>query len=119
MTQRTFAFVCAPAHNGAGLSSTKLKDYCKSLYELGYLPICPPLLFSRFLSDAIPEQREDRRAMSLSLLRRCRVLVVCSDEVSEEMEAEILLAKRLGIVSTTLAGIRKISLHAEKGADAE
>lgn len=75
------------------------------------------MMFSRFLSEAVPEQREARRAMSLELLRRCRVLVVCSDEVTEEMEAEILLAKRLGIVSTTLAGIKKISLHSASGGD--
>ena len=52
--------------------------------------------------------------MSLELLRRCRVLVVCSDEVTEEMEAEILLAKRLGIVSTTLAGIKKMDVETVK-----
>ena len=72
------------------------------------------MMFSRFLSESVPEQREARRSMSLELLRRCRVLVVCSDELTEEMEAEILLAKRLGIVATTLAGIKKLSLQAEK-----
>ena len=119
MSNRTFAYVCAPATNGAGLASQKLKEYCKSLFELGYLPVCPGQMFSRFLSDSVPEQRDARKAMSLELLRRCRVLVLCSNEVTEEMESEIMLAKRLGIVSTTLGGIRKISLHTENGADAE
>lgn len=53
--------------------------------------------------------------MALVLLRRCRVLVVCSDEISEDMETEILLAKRLDIVATTMEGIRKISLYGQKG----
>ena len=53
----------------------------------------------------------------MELLRRCRVLVVCSDELTEEMEAEILLAKRLGMVATTLTGIKKISLHTASGGD--
>ena len=35
----------------------------------------------------------------------------------EEMEAEILLAKRLGMVATTLTGIKKISLHTASGGD--
>ncbi len=119
MTNRTFAYVCAPLGNSAGFSSARLKDYSKALYELGYVPICPSMMFSRFLSENVPEQREARRSMSLELLRRCRVLVVCSDSVNEEMEAEILLAKRLGMVATTLGGIEKISLHTEKGAGNE
>lgn len=119
MMQRTFAYVCAPTTHSADYTPSKLKDYCKALYDLGFLPVCPSLMFSRFLSNSIPEQREDKRAMSLALLRRCRVVVVCSDEVTEDMEAEIMLAKRLGIVATTLAGIRKISLHTEKGDETE
>lgn len=118
MTNRTFAYVSAPITNNASSASQKLKEYCKTLYELGYLPVCPAMLFSRFLSDAVPEQREARREMALSLLRRCRVLVVCSDDINEEMESEILLAKRLGIVATTLTGIKKISLHTEKNEEA-
>ena len=119
MMNKTFAYVCAPVNHATGFASGKLKEYSKILFELGYVPICPSMMFLRFLSETVPEQREARRAMSLELLRRCRVLVVCSDEVTEEMEAEILLAKRLGIVSTTLAGIKKISLHTENGADGE
>ena len=81
------------------------------------MPICPCMMFSRFLSESVPEQREARRSMSLEFLRRCRVLVVCSDELTEKMEAEILLAKRLGMVATTLTGIKKISLHTASGGD--
>ena len=119
MSNRTFAYVCAPVNQAAGFVSGKLKEYSKALYELGYLPICPCMMFSRFLSDSVPEQRNARKAMSLELLRRCRVLVLCSNEVTEEMEAEIMLAKRLGIVSTTLSGIKKISLQTENGANEE
>lgn len=111
MMNRTFAYVCAPIHHATGFASGKLKEYSKTLFELGYIPICPCMMFKRFLLDSIPEQREARRSMSLELLRRCRVIVVCSDEITEEMETEILLAKRLGIVATTLNGIKKTSLH--------
>jgi len=108
---RTFAYVSAP--NGESHAHAKLRNYCRQLYDLGYLPICPTLMFSRFLDGELPEERENGRAMSMDILRRCRVLVVCSNDVTEDMEKEILLAKRLGIVATTLAGIRKISLQAE------
>lgn len=117
MMNKTFAYVCAPVNQAMGFASGKLKEYSKTLFELGYIPICPCMMFKRFLLDSVPEQREARRSMSLELLRRCRVLVVCSDEINEEMEAEILLAKRLGMVATTLGGIRKISLHTASGGD--
>lgn len=108
---RTFAYVSAP--NGENHVHAKLNNYCRQLYDLGYLPICPALMFSRFLDGELPEERENGRTMSMDILRRCRVLVVCSNDVTEDMEKEILLAKRWGIVATTLAGIKKISLQAE------
>ena len=87
MMNKTFAYVCAPTNHATGFASSKLKEYSKTLFELGYVPICPCMMFSRFLSESVPEQREARRSMSLELLRRCRVLVVCSDELTEKMEA--------------------------------
>jgi hypothetical protein len=116
MNNRTFAYVCAPYNAAREFPSEKTKEYCRTLLELGYLPVAPNMMFSQFMKDTVPQEREARRGMAQSLLRRCRVLVVCSDEITEEMETEIMLAKRLGMVSTTLAGIRKISLHGKVNA---
>lgn len=112
MKNRIFAYVSAPT--GESFANAKLRSYCRQLYDLGYLPVCPMLMFSRFLDGELPEEREDGRTMFMELLRRCRVLVVGSNEITGDMEKEILLAKRLGIVATTLAGIKKLSLQAEK-----
>ena len=110
---RSFAYVCAP--NNDGRNYKKLRDYSRELYDLGYLPICPTMMFSQFLISDVPEERENAAEMSLDILRRCRVVVVCcSNNITEDMEKEILLAKRMGIVTTTLAGIRKISQHTKK-----
>ena len=92
MKPDTFAYVCAPFESSAGLPFHKVREYC---------------------------QHAARQDMAQALLRRCRVLVVCGDTVTEEMESEILLAKRLHIVSTTLAGIQKIALYDGKCRDAE
>lgn len=110
---RSFAYVCAP--NNEGSNSKKLRDYSRELYDLGYLPVCPTMMFSQFLISDVPEERESALEMSQDILRRCRVVVVCSNDITENMEKEILLAKRMGIVTTTLAGIRKISQHTKKG----
>ena len=112
---RSFAYVCAP--NNESRNSKKLRDYSRELYDLGYLPICPAMMFSQFLISDVPEERENAAEMSLDILRRCRVVVVCSNDITEDMEKEILLAKRIGIVTTTLACIRKISQHTKKGED--
>ena len=109
---RTFAYVSAP--NGESHAHAKLRNYCRQLYDLGYLPICPTLMFSRFLDGELPEERENGRAMSMDILRRCRVLVICSNDVTEDMEKEILLAKRLGIVATTLAGILDVKRQGQE-----
>ena len=118
MFKRAFAYVCAPYRSNRKQNSAQLREYCKMLFEMGYIPICPNLSFPQFLSDNIPEQRKAQTDMALELLRRCRVLVVCSDEISEDMEAEIILANRLGIVATTMDGIRQISLYGQ-GVDQE
>lgn len=119
MKPTTFAYVCAPFQDSNGFPTHRFKEYCTVLYELGYIPIAPNLMFGKFLRENIPDQREARRHMARQLLRRCRVLALCSDEITEEMETEIMLAKRLGIVATTLSGLQRISAYTGKAEDAQ
>lgn len=114
---KAFAYVSAPYRGDKQRNLKRAREYCYTLYEMGFIPICPNLMFPQFLKDNVPEQREAQTKMALELLRRCRVLVVCSDVISEDMETEIMLAKRLGIISTTLSGIQKISLYSKVGDD--
>ena len=115
MYKKAFAYVSAPYRGNKKHNMRKAREYCRLLYEMGFVPICPYLLFPQFMDDNIPEQRKATGEMALALLRRCRVLVACSDDITEDMETEIMLAKRLGIVATTLEGIQKITLYGEKG----
>lgn len=82
--------------------------YCRAVYEAGYSPICPFLFQSIFLLDELPQEHKDRLEMSTELLRRCRILVVCGNGSSEEVKSDIVTAKRLHIVATTLDGIMKV-----------
>lgn len=77
MNNRTFAYICAPYNATREFPSEKTKEYCRTLLELGYLPVAPNMMFSQFMKDTVPQEREARRDMAQSLLRRCRVLVVC------------------------------------------
>ena len=113
--KKPFAYVSAPYRGDKKHNIHRAREYSRTLYDMGFIPICPNLLFSQFLKDDVPEQRKAQIDMGLDLLQRCRVLVVCSEEITEEMETEIMLAKRLGIVATTMEGLQKINLYGQKG----
>ncbi len=105
---RPFAYVCSPFAGEVKNNTRKAKAYSRRLYELGYLPIAPHLLFPQFMDDSIPAERKDAMDMAKDILRRCRVLVVCGKEISDGMMEEIALAKHLGIVQTSLDGIERV-----------
>ncbi|MBR5949469.1 MAG: hypothetical protein IKZ82_12615 [Clostridia bacterium] len=116
---RPFAYVCAPIAGEAGSSTKKLRSYCRKLYDNGYLPIAPTLLFQQFINMNVPTENNDRITMASDLLRRCRVVVVCGRINTEVMTGEIELARKLGIVITTLDGIERIGEFMQSEADGE
>ena len=103
--KRPLAYITA-----AGVSSdhenTKLAaQYCRTVYEAGFSPICPTLYQPLFLNDAVPEEHKSGIDMGRDLLRRSHVLVVCGHTVTETMKNDIAVVQRLGITATTLEGI--------------
>ena len=116
---RPFAYVCSPFAGEVKTNTRKAKAYCRRLYELGYTPIAPHLMFPQFMDDDIPSERKDAMDMAKDILRRCRVLVVCGTELSDGMMQEIALAKHLGIVQTSLDGIEKVDECVQSESDDE
>ena len=110
---RPLAYVCV-----ANNENNKIKTRCRALYDLGYLPVCPSLMFNRFLEVSCAEEREDSRIMSEEVLRRCRLLVTFG-EINDEMAREVLLARRLGIITTSYGGLSKVAKVIEEGTVAE
>ena len=49
--KRPWAFICA----SEGATSKHLRNYCREVYLLGYLPVCPKLQDSQYLvlEDAV------------------------------------------------------------------
>lgn len=49
--KRPWAFICA----SEGTTSKHLRNYCRAVYLLGYLPVCPKLQDSQYLvlEDAV------------------------------------------------------------------
>ena len=102
--EQALAYVCCPADEGRA----KVQKYCRKIYEMGYVPVCPRFGFAPFLDESEAEDAQAMLRMSHLLLRRCRMVVVCGREVTETMNNEISTADRLHIICTTLDGLIRI-----------
>ena len=94
--EQALAYVCCSAEE----SRVKVQKYCRKIYELGYVPICPRFVFSPFLEES---DAEDMQGYG-----RCRMVVLCGKEVTGTMNTEISMADRLHIICTTLDGLVQI-----------
>lgn len=101
--KRAWAYVCA----AEGTSSRNLTHFCRKIYELGYLPVCPRLQDGQYLVLDTPDERSDYAEIVRDKLNRCRMLVVCSRETDAAMNAEIGLAQKYGRICTTMQGLLK------------
>ena len=96
------AYVCCSADAG----KAKVQKYCRKIYELGYISICPQFGFSPFLDEGEEDMQAFQR-MSHMVLRRCRMVVVCGKETTGAMNTKISMEDRLHIICTTLDGLRR------------
>ena len=102
--EQALAYVCCSPEE----SRARVQKYCRKIYEMGYVPICPQFGFAPFLDESKAEDQQALNRMSHLLLRRCRMVVVCGREVTGTMNTEISMADRLHIICTTLDGLIKI-----------
>ena len=96
--KRPWAFICA----SDGATSKHLRNYCREVYLLGYLPVCPKLQDSQYLvlEDAV--ERSEYTAIVRDKLLRCPMLVVCSRNQDATTNAQIGLAQKYNRIVTTL-----------------
>ena len=92
--KRPLAYITAAWCGSDAENAKQAAQYCRSVYEAGFSPICPTLFHPKSGID-----------MARNLLKRSHVLVVCGHTVTEAMKNDIAVAQRLGITATTLEGI--------------
>lgn len=102
--EKAFAYICASEETTPRL----LKRYCRKVYELGYVPICPKLSDSQYLQMENADEKRNFHSIARQKLGRCRMLVVCGNEISNSMSAEIGAAEKRNLICTTLDGLAKI-----------
>lgn len=111
--KRPLAYITAAWDGDYDSDSEQAIGYCRAIYEAGFSPICPLLYLPLFLNDAIPEEHKSGIDMGRDLLRRSHVLVVCGDEVDEDVKNDIAIAGRLNITATTLDGILTVKTQGQ------
>ena len=84
--EKAFAYICASEEAAPRL----LKRYCRKVYELGYVPICPKLSETQYLQPDNADEKRDFHSIARQKLGRCRMLVVCGSEISHSMSAEMI-----------------------------
>ena len=102
--EKAFAYICASEETAPRL----LKRYCRKVYELGYVPICPKLSDTQYLQMENADEKRNYHSIARQKLGRCRMLVVCGNEISNSMSAEIGAAEKHNLICTTLDGLAKI-----------
>ena len=85
---KAFAYVCAAPDAAPRL----LKRYCRKIYELGYVPICPKLSDAQYLQMENADEKRNFHSIARQKLGRCRMLVVCGNAVDETMKNDIAIA---------------------------
>lgn len=77
----------------------KANEYCARAAKMGVIPLAPHTIFTQYLNDTLPDQRQQGLEMGLELLRRCDELWVCGGVISEGMRGEIAFAARYNILT--------------------
>lgn len=107
--KRPWAYISATE----GTSSKALRGYCRTVFECGYVPVCPRLQDGQFVVLDDPAERHAYNEIVRDKLLRCTVLVVCSRTSDATTNAEVGLAKKYSKVLTTLSGMVQATVKGE------
>lgn len=90
---RPLVYICSPYSGNIAGNVENARRYSRFAFEQGYIPIAPHLLFTQFLDDTNPKERELGLHFGNVLMSLCREVWVFGDTVSAGMEAEIKRAR--------------------------
>ena len=90
---RPIVYICSPYSGNVNHNIEMARKYSRFAVDKHYLPIAPHLLFTQFMNDEIPEERETAIFMNFVLMSKCAEIWVFGDVISAGMQAEINRAK--------------------------
>ena len=92
-----FIYVCSPLKGDLERNIRKANGYCRFAVKHSVVPIAPHAMFTGFLDDTIPEEREIGLSLGLEILKHCNEVWTFGSRISEGMLAEMEVAKELNI----------------------
>lgn len=92
-TYRPLVYVCSPFSGDTLKNTENARRYSRFAFEQGRIPIAPHLLFTQFLDDHNPIEREMGMYFGNVLMSLCREVWVFGDIISPGMDAEIRRAR--------------------------
>ena len=92
-TYRPLVYVCSPYSGDTLKNAENARRYSRFAFEQGRIPIAPHLLFTQFLDDHNPIEREMGMYFGNVLMSLCREVWVFGDIISPGMDAEIRRAR--------------------------
>ena len=93
--RKGLAYICAPFSADVEQNIEKAKGYVQYLYEIGYIPVTPYIMFS-FLNNDVQERRESVIQMGMELLSKCEYMYIFND-MTERMKREFDFAVENGV----------------------
>lgn len=94
---RKMLFICSRYAGDIEKNVETARSLCRMAVDAGYIPFAPHLLFTQFMDDSDPAQRELGIAMGLQFMGLCNeVWVYVGDGISEGMKHETAHARQIG-----------------------
>lgn len=93
----TLVYICAPLRGDVERNIGFARQRAREVFQAGEIPVCPHLMFPPIADpgDAVEDQAD--RDMGLRLVEICQQVNVYGKTCTAGMQAEIDLAKKLGI----------------------
>lgn len=91
---RPIVYICSPYAGDVETNVQKARRYCRFAVDKGYIPIAPHLLFTQFLNDDNPKERQLGIFFGNAVMSKCSEVWVFGEHISNGTEAEIKRAKR-------------------------
>ena len=90
---RPLVYICSPYAGDIENNVKAARNYSKFAVSKGYIPIAPHLLFTQFLDDRNPNERQLGLFFGNAVMSKCTEVWVFGDKISSGMQAEINRAR--------------------------
>lgn len=100
-TKLPLVLVCSPYRSSfrftTWLNKQRTRRYCRYAAQCGMVPLAPHLIFTQFLDDDDPDEREAGIYLGTQILRRCSELWCFGVRITDGMRTELEFAKKHSI----------------------